>query len=130
MAVIFQYENNKQAIIVTAVGTVDGKEFLQKMEEFFSDEQTIRNYKYGLNDFTKVEKFNITSNQLFSLAKLHIKASKINQNLIVGFAINKSFLYGIVRIWMAYAVTTGWRINIERTIPEINDWVKQQLTLG
>jgi len=127
MAVIFQYENDKQGIIVTAIGIVEGKEFLNKMRESFSDEQTIRNYRYGLNDFTQVEKFNISSSQLFSLAKLHIKASKINTNLIVGFAINKPFLYGIVRVWMAYAATTGWQINIEKTLPEIKGWISAKL---
>lgn len=128
MAVSFQHEDNKQGVIVTAVGIVDGKEFLEKMEEFFSDEQTVRNYKYGLNDFTQVEKFDISSGQIFSLAKIHIKASKINPNLIVGFAVTKPFLYGIVRIWMAYAATTGWYINIEKTLPEIKNWINKNLS--
>jgi len=128
MAVTFQYENNKQGIIVTAIGRVDGKEFLNKMEEFFSDPQTIRNYRYGLNDFTQLEKFDISSKQLFSLAKLHRKASKFNTNLIVGFAINKPFIYGIVRIWMAYAAATGWQINIEKTLPEIKSWINRNST--
>jgi hypothetical protein len=38
MALTFQYESNKQGIIVTAAGTVDGQEFLNNMKEFFSDE--------------------------------------------------------------------------------------------
>jgi len=128
MGVTFQYEKNKQGLIVTAIGIVDGKEFLDKMKEFFSDEQAIQSYRYGLNDFTQLEKFNISSKQIFSLAKLHTKASKINQNLIVGFAINKPIIYGLVRIWMAYASATGWQVNIKKTLPEIESWIDRILT--
>lgn len=127
MPTTFQYENNQQGIIVTAVGTVDGEDFLKKMEEFFSDEQKIRNYKYGINDFTQVEKYNISPSQIFSLAKLHIMASKINQDIVVGFAINKPVVHGLVRIWMAYAEMTGWRVNIEKTLPEIRIWVDKSV---
>lgn len=72
MSVNFQYENNTQVLIATAVELVDGKELLNKMKEFFSDEQTILNYKYGQNVFTRLDKFDISTSQIFSLAKLHI----------------------------------------------------------
>ncbi len=52
MPVTCQYEKNNQGVIITAVGTVDGDDFVNKIVELFSDGETIRNYKYRLNDFT------------------------------------------------------------------------------
>ena len=127
MALTFHYENNKQGLIITAKGIVDGKDFLNNMKQFFSDEQIVRNYRYGLNDFTQLEKFNISPSQIYSLAKLHIKASKINSNIIVGFAIHKTIIYGLVRIWTGYPSITGWRVNIEKTVPEIRNWIDTEL---
>ena len=129
MPVTIQYENNKEGIIVTAKGIVNGREFVEKLGEYFQDDEIIQNYRYGLNDFTQVEKFNISPNQIFSLAKIHIKASKVNQNIIVGFAINKPFIYGMVRIWQGYASITGWKIHIEETLPEIQRWIANNLRL-
>ena len=127
MSIAFHFENQNKGIIVKASGIADGKEFLEKMKESFSDEEVIRNYRYGINDFTQLEKFNISSHQIFSLAKLHIKASRINRNLVVGFAIKKPLIYGLVRIWEALAEATGWEVNIEETVPAIRDWVEEAL---
>lgn len=127
MPLTFQLENNKQGVLVIADGVITGEEFLTEMEEFFSDEQTIRSYRYGLNDFTQLDKFNISAGQIFSMAKLHIKASKINPDLIVGFAIKKPLIYGLVRIWVAYAGITGWDVNIKKSMPEIREWIDKRL---
>ena len=127
MPITFQYENNKQDVIITVTGIVTGEEFLHKMNELFSDEQAIRNYRSGLNDFTQLEKFNISPGQIISLAKLHNKASTVNPNIIVGFAINKPVIHGLVRIWMAYAAFTNWQVNIKKTLPEIENWINSKL---
>ena len=126
MPVTCQYENNKQGVIITAVRTVDGEELIHNMKELFSDEQTIRNYRYGLNDFTQLEKFNISLTQISTLADLHIDVSKINPNIIVGFAISKPFIHGLVSIWKVYAEITGWQVNITKTLPEIRDWIDRK----
>lgn len=127
MPVTYQYVDNKQSVVIKAVGAVDGEDFVNTMVELFSDEQTIRNYRYGLNDFTRLEMFNISLTQIYSLAELHIEASKINPNIIVGFAIEKRFVYSLVMIWKAYAQITGWQVNIKKTLPEIRNWIDNTL---
>lgn len=126
MPVTYQYVENKQGVIITATGVVDGVEFINKIEEIFSDEQTIRNYKYGLVDYTQLDKFNISIPQIATLAKVHIEASKYNPDIIVGFAINKAVIYGLVRVWMTYALFTGWKVNIKKTVPEIRNWINEK----
>ena len=128
MPVTYQYENDKQGVIITAVGAIDGEDFIHNMKELFSDDQATRNYRYGLNDFTQLEKFNISLPQISTLADLHINVSKINPNIIVGFAISKSFIHGLVNVWKVYAEITGWQVNITKTLPEIRDWVDRKPT--
>ena len=126
MPVTCQYVDHKQGVIITASGNVDGEEFINKIAELFTDEKTIQNYKFGLVDLTQLEKFDISLTQIANLANLHIEASKNNRNIIVGFAINKRFVHGLVRVWMSYASITGWQSNIEKTVPEIKDWIDNE----
>ena len=65
MPITLQYENNKQDVIITVTGIVAGEEFLHEMNDLFSDEQAIRNYRYGLNDFTQLEQFESLQAKLF-----------------------------------------------------------------
>ena len=127
MPVSYEYVDNKQGVIITAVGDVDGAEFINKMREIFSDAQTIQNYKYGLVDYTQLGKFDISLNQIAELASIHIESSKINPKIIVGFAIDKPLIHGLVRVWMAYATITGWQLNIKKTVPEIKSWIDEQV---
>ena len=127
MPVNITFESNKQGVLIKAHGTVDGKEFLGKMRELFTDQETTRNYRYALNDFTQIKQYNISTIEIYSLANLHLMASEVNREIMVGFAIWNPLVYGLVRMWMAYAASTGWQIGIRKTYPEIRDWLNETL---
>lgn len=127
MSVNFEYLDNKQGVLIRAEGEVDGAEMVNVMHQIFSDEETIKNFRYGVVDYSEIETFDITHDQIFALSKIHIDASKINSNIVVGFAIKKPLVYGLVRIWMVYANITGWKVNIEKDLPTIRKWVKENL---
>ena len=128
MPVHYEYISNKQGVIITASGDVTGEDFIKVIKLVFSDEKNIRGYKYGLVDYTQLVNFDISLTQIADLANIHIESSKVNPGIIVGFAINKPFIHGLVRVWMAYATITGWRLNIKKTVPEIQSWIEGQLS--
>ena len=128
MPVTVQYESSNQGVVISAAGTVEGEDFINTMAELFSDEQAIRNYRYGLNDFTRLDKFNISLSQISSLADLHIGVSKINPDIVVGFAISNTFIRGLVNVWKVYAEITGWKVHITKTFPEIRAWLKNEIS--
>jgi len=127
MPVEYEYHDNRQGVLIRAWGNVDGSDMISSMRRIFSDDETIRNYRYGIVDYSNIATFNISHDQIFSLAKIHIEASKINPHIIVGFAIEKPLVYGLVRIWMVYANMTGWKVNIEKDLESITRWVKENL---
>ena len=127
MPVHYEYIDNKQGVIITALGIVEGEEFINVIKELFSHKETIQNYKYGLVDYTQLDKFDISITQISELANIHIESSKLNPEIIVGFAIIKPVIHGLVRVWMAYATITGWRVNIKKTVPDIKRWIDSQL---
>ena len=130
MSVDFQHIDDKRGVLISAVGDVLGKDLVAAMKIIFSEEDTIKKYKFGICDFSRIEKFDISKNEIFSLSKIHVKASKVNSNIIVGFAINKPVVYGLVGIWMISATMTGWKVHIEYDLPSIKNWVEKNLPAG
>lgn len=128
MPVKYEYLDNKQGVLIRATGTTEGIDLIRTMEDIFKDEVILTNYKYGICDFSDIEKFNISYEQIYSLATIHLDASKLNPQIVVGFAINKPLVYGLVRVWMVYAEMTGWKLNIEKDFPTIKKWVEEKLS--
>ena len=127
MPVNYEYLINKQGVLIRAYGIVAGMDLVKNMENIFKDTNSTRNYIYGICDFSNIEKFNISHDEIFALSIIHIRASKVNPQIVAGFAINKSIVYGLVRIWMVYAETTGWKLNIKKDLPSIQKWTEETL---
>lgn len=129
MAVDYKYLNNSQGVLISAYGIAEGADLVNNMENIFKDPNSVKNYKYGICDFSAIEKFNISHNEIFALSKIHIKASKLNPQISVGFAISSPTVYGLVRIWTVYAETTGWTLKIKKDLPSIKKWIEETLAL-
>lgn len=127
MPVEFEYLDNSRGVLIRAFGDVAGVDLIKTMNMVFNDEATTINYTHGICDFTGIENFDISHKQIFSLSEIHVQASKLNPHIVVGFAINKPLVYGLVRVWMVYATITGWKVHIEKELDAITGWVKDNL---
>ena len=127
MSVKYIFEDDGRGVVISADGAVQGSEMLSVMSEIFANEEDIRKYQYGIVDYSQIDTLDISHNQIFALAEIHITASKVNPNIVVGFAITKSLIYGLVRIWMVYANMTGWKVNIKKDIRSIRQWIEENL---
>lgn len=128
MPVEYDILDDGKGVLIRGFGNVEGIDMINAMKEIFDDEETIKNFRYGICDYSEIEHFNITHDQIFSLSMIHIDASKENPDIVVGFAINKPLIYGLVRIWMVYANLTGWTVNIKKDLSSIQKWVEKQLS--
>ena len=128
MPVEYEFLDKNKGVLIRGYGHVEGVDMIKAMQEIFNDEETIKSFKYGIVDYSEVDNFNISHDQIFSLSMIHIDASKLNPNIVVGFAINKPLIYGLVRIWMVYANMTGWTVNIKKDLPAIQKWVNESVS--
>ena len=128
MPVDYKFTEEKQGVMIAASGHVLGEDLIITMEQIFKDDNLTRNYKYGICDFSRIEKFDISHDQIFLMSKIHLRAAKLNRKITVGFAINKPFIYGLVGMWMVAATMTGWKVHVESDFEEIKYWINKQYT--
>ncbi|RJR16451.1 MAG: hypothetical protein C4581_10185 [Nitrospiraceae bacterium] len=106
-----------------------GNDLISAMKDIFSDREKTMAYRYGLVDFSKNEQMDISVAQIVELSKIHVQASKWNSNIVVGFAIRNTFIYGLVSIWQIFARHTNWKIRLSRSLDENREWLEKELNL-
>ncbi len=127
MTVQVKYIEDRAGVIITAFGHVTGDQMIGAMTEIFSDEEKTKGYRYGLCDFTRIETVDMPPEKIVALSRIHIEASKWNQDIVVGFAITSPTVYGLVRVWEVYAELTHWKVHITRSRKETETWIQAQL---
>jgi len=129
MPVDVSFSHNNTGAIITASGYVSGEDLIQAISQVFLDETTTRTYRFGLVDFSTIDTLDMSVQQIIDLSKTHVAASKWNKDIVVCFAINKDVVYGLVRIWQAYAELTGWEIRLTRSLEETKEWLSNKLDI-
>lgn len=129
MPLEIKYLHNNSGVVITGRDTVTGSELISAMKDIFSDREKSMAYRYGLVDFSGNEQMDISVAQIVELSKIHVQASKWNSNIVVGFAIRNTFIYGLVSIWQIFARHTNWKIRLSRSLDENREWLEKELNL-
>jgi hypothetical protein len=113
--------------IMEGDGAVTGEEILAGVDERFSSEDKIRKYIYGMSDYTKVTSIDMESDQIRLVAEKDERVSKLNPDLVIAIAAPQDLMYGLCRIFEAYAADTGWEIRVRRSMEDAKKGVLEML---
>jgi len=92
---------NGEGVEIKAFGIVYGHEIIQAHEEIYN-EKYLRNQKYHIIDKSKCTEYDVTAEDIASIAKLDKKASIINPNIIVAIIESERLLFSLTKLWQKH----------------------------
>ena len=127
MPITVQSTDGGLGFIMKGEGVVTGQEIFDGVVERFSSEAKIRKYVYGMSDYTEVQRINMSNAEVILVAEKDKQVATINRSLVIAIAAPQDIIFGLSRMFEAYAQETGWDINVFRTRQEAQKWILEKL---
>lgn len=114
-------------VISTYTGNINDEIYLSSIKERWHNLEFNEKCRYAIADYSGANKLDISTPALQQSAALHIRVSKVNSNLIFISILPDDLVFGLGRIWHAYANDTGWKIFLARSKDEARQILKENL---
>ena len=121
------YRRSDGGVITSYSGIVTDEDVIRSVEEKCSSEDKIRSYRYALTDCTRVNEFNVTTGAIIRNALIAKSAFSLNREILFVAAVPSDLVFGMGRLWQAYADDTDEWTKLVRTRAEADSWVAEHL---
>ncbi len=121
MPIDVKFEPDKSLVVATGRGVVTGEEILRATEEIHA----LPRYDCQLADFTGVERFEVSADDVERFAAQDRAAVVVNPNLRVAVAGNKDIVFGMARMWEAVVGDSSISTRVVRTLEEARRWMEE-----
>lgn len=126
MPVEFKYLDNGLGFGFTVKGNFLGKELIEATRNAYKSEEILRKNKYGIIDYSPVEKFDISTSDVEAIADLCIVASKISPVRLIAVIARSDLSFGYSRMWEMLSGVTKWERMVFRVKNEAEEWLKKR----
>ncbi|SHO53501.1 hypothetical protein [Desulfopila aestuarii] len=89
----------------------------------------IKGLAYQLCDYSDVTEVNLTSKEIEKLALQDSKAAMLNPAMLIAVVGNQDLVYGLLRMWEAYATSPSFETNAFRTVEDAKTWISEKANL-
>ena len=127
MAHQIQLLDNNQGILRTFSGTVTAAEFLASVEEVLTTREAISRYRYSLLDFMAVDEVDVAIEDVKDVLKLNQETDGIMPHLVVAICGTSDVVFGLARMWEAYAESLSWKTGVFRQRAQAEEWIREQM---
>jgi len=108
--------------------TVSGNELLASANRILDMVKKGFSPSYAITDLGEVVDFHVTAEEIRLNAEINISISKYLPRARIAIIASRNHIYGIARMWEAYAQRTGWAIRVFRDKNEALAWVKAEIS--
>ena len=115
-------------VLVTAEGTLTGRELIASKDTLYASEEKIRSIAYQLADFRKVTEVSFSSTTVRCIAEKDKQAAQVNPDMVIAVVGGDDLHYGLSRMWEEYCGESAVRAMICRSMAEARQWIRDQLT--
>ncbi|MDA8139589.1 MAG: hypothetical protein M0036_13145 [Desulfobacteraceae bacterium] len=125
-----EYIAHENGLIIIWSGMVKGEEVIQSYEARFSSTERLAKLRYVITDYSKALDFDMTPDQIKTIARIANKAALTNRKLFAVAVMPTDISFGMARMFQAYAGddTTGWHTFVTRNRRDGEVWLRQHLT--
>jgi hypothetical protein len=127
MPIFVKITDGGLGFIMKGEGIITGQELLDAVSYRFASEERIKNYVYGISDYTEVTDSQISSAEVKIVAERDKKVAAINPNLVIAIAAPKDVMFGLSRMFQVYAEETGWDITVYRNLEEAQSKIREKI---
>ncbi len=126
MPVEFKYLDNGLGLGFTVKGNFQGKELIEAAKNAYQAEEILRINKYGIIDYSPVEKFDISTSDVEEVADMCMVASKISPDRLIAVVASSNLSFGYSRMWEMLSGATKWERRVFRVKNEAEGWLKKR----
>ncbi len=127
MPIEFKYLDNGIGFGFTARGNFSGKELIGVASNAYRSGKILRKNKYGIIDYSSVERFDVSNSDVQRIAELSVEASKIAPDRIIAVIANDDLSYGCSRMWEFLSSEISWDRMVFRLKNEAEEWLKKRV---
>ena len=114
-------------VVLDAEGIVTGEELIEWNNAIYETDEKTAKLKYQFCDFTKVENFEISNNELHRIAGQDQKAATLNSHMLIAIVGADDLIFGLGRMWEAFVGDVPFETKVFRDVEEAESWLKAQL---
>ena len=114
-------------IIVRGEGVLTGSEIKAVNDVIYDSPEKIEKILYQLVDFTDVSDISISNAEIKELAMQDIRAFKVNPNMFIALAAKEDLIYGLARMWEAFAYKPPFEVMVFKKMDDAQQWIKEKL---
>ena len=110
-------------------GIVSGHDIISSNSEVFSSEQKMKNYKYGLIDYSNISQLKVSNSEIKMIASQDKNASVFVPDAVVAIAVKGDHEFGLNRMWEFIVENTGvqWETMVFRYRVNAEIWIKNRI---
>jgi hypothetical protein len=123
MVVIEQITFNNHGVTAIFSGIITSQEIYDANTEILNHPDFL-SLRYQLCIFQNVNDFQISTHEMMLTAQRDIEASKTNKNVKVAIVTDSTLVYGLGRMYDAFADESDWQTEIFWKIEEARDWLE------
>ena len=115
--------------LLVGTGTLTGTEILVAINAVHQTEEKTREIVFQIGDFRLVEKVELPTEDIKSVAERDRLTATINPNLITAVVAEKDILFGLSRMWEIFISDAPGDTAVFRSMDEAKSWVAEQIKL-
>lgn len=126
MPITVKYLQSGAGVVYVGSGVVTGREIISANEEIYARHRLLPQ-KYQLCDLLKVERFDVSEQELATLAGQDIAASKINPDVFVAIVAERDVISGLAHVWEELVGDSQFDTSVFSTMAEADTWIREKL---
>ena len=121
---------NDGGVVITASGTVTGRDLLDAGETIYATEAGVKKTAYVLTDFTAASRLEVNAEEVRRIAQQDLAAAKLNPSIRAVVVSPDNLAYGLSRMWAVYAENATTESKVFRDRATAETWLRDQLKDG
>ncbi|MBW2421871.1 MAG: hypothetical protein JRH19_25270 [Deltaproteobacteria bacterium] len=126
MVVEFEKLPQGEGLLITARGTVAAADFW-RIQELVNTKERFPGLRFVLVDLSDVPRLESSVDEVRDLAEGDMAASLGRQDLLIAVVGAEDIVFGLARMWAAYAETPGLKPAVFRSLSEAKAWITETL---
>ena len=112
----------KDGVVLSLTGVITSKEILDAGTEIITRHE-FASRKYTLWIFQSVEDIKISANEIRRMAEQDKQSSKVNPGMKVGIVSDSAHVFGLGRMYEAYAEESRWETMVFYNLEDAQEWI-------
>lgn len=121
-----EFNEHRQVLRFVGSGRLTGHEIIGAKQALLTTEDQVRLVHAFLVNLANVDALEISGDEMRQIIGLDVQLSALAPHAAVAIVAPRDHVFGLARMWEAYADTVGWVTAVFRSPAEANAWLEQR----